>query len=81
MILLNNVHLLFKANFSDMHVFRGSSSISCNQIPQISIYTSYVYPRLKLNQYCHQSPKRGRLLVHLVPLSDFGVLKTYRLRD
>ena len=27
----------------------------------ISIYTSYVYPRWKLNLYCHQSPKRGRL--------------------
>ena len=27
----------------------------------ISIYTSYVYPRSKLNLYCHQSPKRGRL--------------------
>ena len=27
----------------------------------ISIYTSYVYPHWKLNLYCHQSPKRGRL--------------------
>ena len=27
----------------------------------IGIYTSYVYPRWKLNLYCHQSPKRGRL--------------------
>ena len=34
MILLYNVHLLFKANSSNMHIFRGSSSISCNQIPQ-----------------------------------------------
>ena len=34
MILLYNVQLLFKANSSHKHIFRGSSSISCNQIPQ-----------------------------------------------
>ena len=27
----------------------------------MSIYTSYVHPRWKLNLYCHQSPKRERL--------------------
>ena len=48
----------------------------------ISVFTLHMYiPVWKLNLYCHQSPKRGRLKVHLVPLSDFGVLKTYRLRD
>ena len=52
------------------YILQSNSSI-------LSTYNSYVYPRWKLNLYCHQSPKRGRLQVHLVPpLVGFGVLTT-----
>ena len=56
----SSVHC-FKSKFLTMHIFRGSSSYLAIKFLNISIYTSYVYPRWKLNLYCHQSPKWGRV--------------------
>ena len=81
MILLLKCAMLQKKIPHYAHLQGGVLLYLAIKFLNISIYTSYVYPRWKLNLYCHQSPKRGRLEVHLVPLSDFGVLKTYRLRD
>ena len=44
-----------------MHIFRGSSSIFWLEL----LY--FIPPFLSPNWYCHQSPKRGRLKVHLGP--------------
>ena len=59
-----------------MDIFRGSP---CNLWRQFLILYNFTYyiPRWKLQLVCHQSPKRGRLEVHLVPpLVGFGVLMT-----
>ena len=55
----SSVHF-FKSKFLTMHIFRVLLYLAIKFL-NISIYTSYVHPRWKLNLYCHQSPKRGRL--------------------
>ena len=47
-----------------------------------SVFTLHIFiPIENLTYIVINLQKVGRLLVHLVPLSDFGGLKTYRLRD
>ena len=62
MILLYNVHLLFKANSSNMHIFRGISSISCYQNPQFLALSIGMFIPIEKLTYLSSITKKGEIV-------------------